>query len=101
MGLVDTCSYGYLKRPRKESREEPAEKELYGGIQGEGGGSGAGQLKRERIRRRIYTDREKARRDVFDYIEMFYNPKRRHSYADGISPVQVEKQYFNRPDSVY
>lgn len=31
-------------------------------------------LKRERIRRRIYVDREAVRRDVFDYIEkMFYN----------------------------
>lgn len=57
-------------------------------------------LKRERIRRRIYIDREEARRDVFDYIEMFYNPKRRHSYADGLSPVQFERQYFNRLESV-
>jgi putative transposase len=53
-------------------------------------------LKRERIRRRIYADREEARRDVFDYIEMFYNPKRRHGYAGGVSPVQFEQQYFNR-----
>lgn len=53
-------------------------------------------LKRERIRRRIYADREEARRDVFDYIEMFYNPKRRHSYTDGVSPVQFEQQHFNR-----
>jgi putative transposase len=30
-------------------------------------------LKRERIRRKIYTTREDARRDVFDYIEMFYH----------------------------
>jgi len=58
-------------------------------------------LKRERIRRRIYADREEARRDVFDYIEMFYNPKRRHSHADGISPVKFEQQYFNRLESVY
>jgi len=58
-------------------------------------------LKRERIRRRIYADREEARRDVFDYIEMFYNPKRRHSYADGLSPVQFEQQYFKRLESVY
>lgn len=57
-------------------------------------------LKRERIRRRIYADREEARRDVFDYIEMFYNPKRRHSYAGGVSPVQFEQQYFNRLGSV-
>lgn len=27
------------------------------------------------IRRKIYPDREEARRDVFNYIEMFYNPK--------------------------
>jgi putative transposase len=58
-------------------------------------------LKRERIRRRIYDDREEARRDVFDYIEIFYNPKRRHSYADGLSPVQFEQRYFNRLESVY
>ncbi len=57
-------------------------------------------LKRERIRRRIYIDREEARRDVFDYIEMFYNPKRRHSYSNRLSPVDYEKQYFNRLESV-
>ena len=32
-------------------------------------------LKRERIRRRTYRTREEARKDVFDHIEMFYNPK--------------------------
>jgi putative transposase len=35
-------------------------------------------LKRERIRRRTYKTREEARQDVFDYIEMFYNPVRKH-----------------------
>ena len=58
-------------------------------------------LKRERIRRKIYLDREEARRDVFDYIELFYNPKRRHSYANGLSPVEFENQYFKRLESVY
>ena len=57
-------------------------------------------LKRERIRRRIYADREEARRDVFDYIEMFYNPKRRHGYAGRRSPVQFEQQYFNQLGTV-
>jgi transposase InsO family protein len=33
-------------------------------------------LKRERICRKTYLDREEARRDVFNYIEMFYNPNR-------------------------
>jgi putative transposase len=57
-------------------------------------------LKRERIRRKIYIDREEARRDVFNYIEMFYNPKRRHGYANDVSPVEFENQYFNRLQSV-
>lgn len=58
-------------------------------------------LKRERIRRKIYADREEARSDVFNYIEMFYNPKRRHGYANDVSPVEFEKQYFNQLQSVY
>lgn len=58
-------------------------------------------LKREWIRRKIYADRETARRDIFDYIELFYNTKRRHGYADGVAPVEFEKQYFNRLESVY
>ena len=51
-------------------------------------------LKRERIRRQIYTTRAQARSDVFDYIEMFYNPKRRHGYTNPLSPVEFERQYF-------
>jgi len=58
------------------------------------------RLKRERVRRKIYADREEARRDIFDYIEMFYNPKRRHGYNDQLSPVNFEKQYFERLGSV-
>ncbi|OZY32219.1 IS3 family transposase [Pseudomonas lundensis] len=50
-------------------------------------------LKRERIKRKIYTTRQDARDDVFDYIEMFYNPKRRHSFNNQLSPVEFEKRY--------
>lgn len=57
-------------------------------------------LKRERIRRKTYADREEARQDMFDYIEMFYNPKRRHSFNYGLSPVEYENQYFERLKSV-
>lgn len=53
-------------------------------------------LKRERIRRQIYPTREAARSDVFNYIEMFYNPKRRHSTADGLSPVEFEQRHSRR-----
>ncbi|GHB13582.1 hypothetical protein GCM10007159_39940 [Modicisalibacter luteus] len=51
-------------------------------------------LKRERIKRRIYPTREAARSDVFDYIEMFYNPRRRHGTSDDLSPVEFERRYF-------
>jgi len=47
-------------------------------------------LKRERIRRHTYPTREAARQDVFDYIEMFYNPKRKHSNNGMLSPVDFE-----------
>lgn len=48
-------------------------------------------LKKERIRRRIYRTREEARSDVFDYIEVFYNRKRRHSHLGQVSPYEFEK----------
>lgn len=49
-------------------------------------------IKRERIRRRIYLTRDAAKSDVFDYVEMFYNPKRRHGTIGGVSPVEFERQ---------
>lgn len=47
-------------------------------------------LKKERVRRRIYHSLEEARADLFDYIEMFYNPRRRHSHIGGVSPEAFE-----------
>jgi putative transposase len=50
-------------------------------------------LKKERIKRRIYPNRDTARSDVFDYIEMFYNPIRRHGSAGDVSPIEFERRY--------
>jgi transposase InsO family protein len=50
-----------------------------------------GSLKMERIHFRDYLNREDARRDIIDYIEMFYNSKRLHSYLDYVSPREFEK----------
>jgi putative transposase len=36
-------------------------------------------LRTERTARKMYRSRDEAKADVFDYIERFYNPKRRHS----------------------
>ncbi|EES5189225.1 IS3 family transposase [Escherichia coli] len=51
-------------------------------------------LKRERIKKKIYGTREEARSDIFDYIEMFYNSKRRHGSSDQMSPTEYENQYY-------
>ena len=57
-------------------------------------------LKRERIKRHIYTTRDDARSDIVDYIEMFYNSKRRHSFNDLLSPVEYENRFSERLVSV-
>lgn len=49
-------------------------------------------LKRERVHRRVYHTRDEAKADLFDYIEGFYNPKRRHSTLGGISPKDFEEK---------
>jgi putative transposase len=49
-------------------------------------------LKTERTARRMYRTRDEARADVFDYIERFYNPKRRHSRIGYMSPMEFERQ---------
>jgi putative transposase len=47
-------------------------------------------LKKERIRNEVYPSRDKARADIFDYIEVFYNKARRHTYLAGKTPEQFE-----------
>ncbi|ECC3860994.1 IS3 family transposase [Salmonella enterica subsp. enterica] len=57
-------------------------------------------LKRERIKKKIYGTREEARSDIFDYIEMFYNSKRRHGSSDKMPPTEYESRYYRRLESV-
>ena len=49
-------------------------------------------LKVERVNDRDYWTREEAKTDIADYIELFYNRKRRHSYLGYASPVEYELQ---------
>lgn len=52
-------------------------------------------LKIERVNRRgIYKTRKEAKADVFDYIECFYNPKRRHSTIGYVSPAVFESMQY-------
>jgi putative transposase len=48
-------------------------------------------LKKERIKKKIYRTRALAHRDIGDYIEVFYNPTRRHSHLNGVSPDVFEE----------
>lgn len=47
-------------------------------------------LKVERVNRRQYRTRAEAKADVFDYIELFYNPRRRHSRLQYLRPAAFE-----------
>jgi transposase InsO family protein len=47
-------------------------------------------LKTERTANKTYRKRNDAKTDVFDYIERFYNPKRRHSTIGYLSPMDFE-----------
>lgn len=46
-------------------------------------------LKTERVRKKVYRSRDQARADVFDYIERFYNPARRHSTLGYPKPHRI------------
>ena len=49
-------------------------------------------LKPERVRRKKHKTREDARRDVFDYIEFFYNPQCKHVGSGMLTPIASEQQ---------
>lgn len=54
-------------------------------------------LETELIDRHSWRTRADARLAVFDYIEAFYNPRRRHSAIGYLSPAEFERRY--RPDT--
>lgn len=53
-------------------------------------------LKVERVYHRKYQNKEEAKSDLFQYIEIFYNRKRLHSYLNFTSPVDFRKMYYKR-----
>lgn len=52
-------------------------------------------LKKECVRKYIFKTREEKKRKIFEYIEMFYNSKRRHSYLNYLSPNNFEIRYYS------
>lgn len=52
-----------------------------------------GTLKTELVYHKIYWTKEEARKSLFEYIEVFYNRRRRHSYLGYINPVEYEAKH--------
>ncbi len=50
-------------------------------------------IKKERIYRRNYDTIEDVKKDLFQYIELFYNRKRMHSVLGYMSPVAYRIKY--------
>lgn len=57
-------------------------------------------IKKRIIRKKIYSTRNDAKAEIFNFIEMFYNPKKRHSHTGGVSPAQFEEAYFSELQTV-
>jgi transposase InsO family protein len=56
-------------------------------------GSFWGTLKNELVHHRRYETREQARREIAEYIEIFYNRQRRHSRLGNLSPAAFAQQW--------
>ena len=52
-----------------------------------------GSLKNELIHQKTYVTRQTAIDEIVEYIEIFYNRKRRHTSLGNISPAQALKQF--------
>lgn len=57
-------------------------------------------LKKEKIKRQQYKTRAEAKQEIFHYIEMIYNPKRRHTHNNRVLPNDFEREYFASLESV-
>jgi len=57
-------------------------------------------LKCERIRRRTCRTRRDARQDVFEYIEMLYNPKRKHARNGMLPPAEFERRQLMKREGI-
>ncbi len=55
-----------------------------------------GTLKTEHVDDEDYRTRQDAKQSLFEYIEVFYNRNRRHSYLGYISPVEFEKRHASQ-----
>jgi len=53
-------------------------------------------LKTELVHNMIFTSRASAKTAIAEWIEIFYNGKRRHSTIDYLWPVEFERRYYEK-----
>jgi len=51
-------------------------------------------FKKRVAKRKISSTREITKGEIFNFIKMFYNPMKRHSHTDGVSPAKFEEKCF-------
>jgi transposase InsO family protein len=74
LGMGSSAFYAWLKRPESPRSQQNR------------------TLKVDLIHGKIYNTRQKAKTAIFDYIEIFYNRQRRHSYLGYLSPMSMGKR---------
>ena len=57
-------------------------------------------FKKRVTKRKIYSTRDEAKTEIFNFIEMFYNSIKRHTHTGSISPAKYEEAYFLESTSV-
>ncbi|XKG35237.1 DDE-type integrase/transposase/recombinase [Idiomarina loihiensis] len=57
-------------------------------------------FKKRVIRKKIYPNRNEAKTEIFNFIAMSYNQKKRHSHTATVSPANFEKAYFENLQTV-
>ncbi len=58
------------------------------------GESFAHTLKAEKVNQCRFMTKEEAKREIFEYIEVYYNRKRMHSSLGYTSPFEFEQRFF-------
>ena len=53
------------------------------------------RFKAELLEGGAFQNKADAQTEIFEYIEMYYNPKRRHSALNYLSPIAYENNYYN------
>ena len=91
--LVDYCSVAYIEELEKNGfiRSMSRKGNPFDNACAE---SFFSTIKSERLHHRTYNDIEEARRDIFWYIECFYNRQRRHQALGNLTPVAFLKKYY-------